>query len=72
MPGLVSMRTKRLERIVAVAHPDNRASRRVMEKPGMSCEPDAQYKGIRVLLYAIRRLGTPYVFWHIAFPEPPW
>ena len=42
-----------LERIVAVAHPGNRASRRVMEKLGMRYERDAVHKGIGVVLYAI-------------------
>ncbi|SRR5579864_980582 len=40
-------------RIVAIAHPDNRASRHVMEKLGMRYERNAQHKGIEVVLYAI-------------------
>jgi ribosomal-protein-alanine N-acetyltransferase len=42
-----------LTRIVAVAHPDRRASRRVMEKIPMRYERNAQHKGIDVVLYAI-------------------
>jgi ribosomal-protein-alanine N-acetyltransferase len=48
-----------LQRIVAVAHPDNRASRRVMEKLGMQYQRDAQHKGIGVVLYAIHASKTP-------------
>ena len=42
-----------LQRIVAIAHPDNRASRHVMEKLGMAFERNTLYKGIDVVLYAI-------------------
>ncbi len=48
-----------LQRIVAVAHPANLASRHVMEKLGMQYERDAQHKGIDVVLYAIHAPKTP-------------
>ena len=44
-----------LERIVAIAHPANRDSLRVMEKIGMRFEREAAHKGMRVVLYAIDR-----------------
>ncbi|MFZ0963452.1 MAG: GNAT family N-acetyltransferase, partial [Terriglobia bacterium] len=44
-----------LERIVAIAHPANRDSLRVMERIGMRFEREAFHKGIRVVLYAIER-----------------
>lgn len=44
-----------LKRIVAIAHPDNRASRHVMEKLGMHFERNTQHKGIDVVLYATQR-----------------
>jgi ribosomal-protein-alanine N-acetyltransferase len=44
-----------LERIVAIAHPANRDSLRVMERIGMRFEREAMHKGIRVVLYAIER-----------------
>lgn len=43
------------ERIVAIAHPANRDSLRVMERIGMRFEREAIHKGIRVVLYAIER-----------------
>lgn len=46
---------RRLERIVAVAMPDNLASRRVMEKLGMRYERDARYYNADVVYYAITR-----------------
>jgi len=48
-----------LQRIVAVAHPANLASRHVMEKLGMRYERDTQHKGIDVVLYAILAPKTP-------------
>jgi RimJ/RimL family protein N-acetyltransferase len=44
-----------LERIVAIAHPDNQASRRVMEKVGMKYEKDARYYETDVVYYAVHR-----------------
>ena len=45
----------RLERIIAIAHPANRDSLRVMERIGMRFEREAIHKGIRVVIYAIDR-----------------
>ncbi|HEY4949281.1 MAG TPA: GNAT family N-acetyltransferase [Candidatus Acidoferrales bacterium] len=45
----------RLERIVAVALPDNRASIHVMEKMGMKYERDMVHRGFDVVLYALNR-----------------
>ncbi len=42
-----------LTRVVAIARPENAASRRVMEKTGMVYERDHVYRGIPVVLYAI-------------------
>lgn len=44
-----------LERIVAVAKPENIASRRVMEKVGMKYEKDAYYYNNEVVYYSITR-----------------
>ena len=44
-----------LQRIVAIAHPANRDSLRVMERIGMRFEREAVHKGIRVVIYAIER-----------------
>lgn len=44
-----------LERIVAVASPGNRASRRVMEKVGMTYEKRDYYYGGECVYYAINR-----------------
>jgi RimJ/RimL family protein N-acetyltransferase len=46
---------RRFERIIAVTKPDNLASRRVMEKVGMSYEKDANYYGIDCVFYAVSR-----------------
>ena len=43
----------RLQRIVAIAQPDNRASLRIMEKLGMRYEGDAVHKGINIVVYAV-------------------
>lgn len=48
-----------LQRVIAVAHPDNRASRHVMEKLGMRYERDTQHKGIGVVLYSIHASEPP-------------
>lgn len=45
----------RLDRIVAIAQPANRASLRVMEKLGMRFEKEAKPRGFDVHLYAIAR-----------------
>ena len=45
----------RLDPIVAVAHPDNRASRRVLEKLGFRHEGPARYYGTEVAFYRLVR-----------------
>ena len=45
----------RLPRLVAIAHPPNLASRRVMEKVGMRFERQAPYQGIDCVWYAVGR-----------------
>jgi RimJ/RimL family protein N-acetyltransferase len=51
-----------LERIVAIALPENRASLRVMEKLGMRYERDIQHRGFEVVLYAVSRTpGVRYI-----------
>jgi RimJ/RimL family protein N-acetyltransferase len=42
-----------LERIVAVAHPDNTGSWRIMEKCGMKYEKSGQHYGMNVVYYSI-------------------
>ncbi len=44
-----------LDRIVAVTHPENVASQRVLEKVGMRYERMTDYDGVTVRLYAIER-----------------
>jgi ribosomal-protein-alanine N-acetyltransferase len=44
-----------LERIVAVAAPANAASRRVMEKAGMTMEGPGRHYGQETVLYSITR-----------------
>jgi RimJ/RimL family protein N-acetyltransferase len=44
-----------LERVVAAAHPENEASRRVLEKLGMRPNGTTQLDGVDVLLYALDR-----------------
>jgi len=46
---------KGLERIVGIVHPDNLASRRVLEKIGMRLEGEKEYFGMRCLRYAVSR-----------------
>lgn len=48
-------REKRLERIVAVAHPDNIGSWRIMEKCGMRYETNLHHYGMDCVYYAISR-----------------
>ncbi|HEV3259749.1 MAG TPA: GNAT family N-acetyltransferase [Gemmataceae bacterium] len=45
----------RLDRIVAIARPENQASRRVMEKVGMHFEKDAHFYQADVVYYAVSR-----------------
>ncbi len=47
-----------LSRIVAIARPDNSASRRVMVKLGLKYEADMVYKGVPVVRYAIDRAAA--------------
>jgi ribosomal-protein-alanine N-acetyltransferase len=47
----------RLGRVVAVAHPEHRASHRVMEKLGMTREADRRVFGMRAACYAIGPAG---------------
>ncbi|HUK51877.1 MAG TPA: GNAT family N-acetyltransferase [Candidatus Binatia bacterium] len=51
--------TAGLTRIVAIARPENRASRHVMEKLGMRYERDTVHKGIPVVLYSVERGPEP-------------
>jgi [ribosomal protein S5]-alanine N-acetyltransferase len=44
-----------LDRIVAVTHPENAASQRVLEKVGMRYERMTDYNGVTARLYAIER-----------------
>jgi [ribosomal protein S5]-alanine N-acetyltransferase len=44
-----------LERVVAVTHPDNRASRRVMEKIGMTLVGPGHHYGGETVLYEVER-----------------
>jgi len=44
-----------LERIVGISNPENKASRRVLEKLGLKYERDAHYYGIDVVYYALNR-----------------
>jgi [ribosomal protein S5]-alanine N-acetyltransferase len=49
----------RLERIVAIAQVENRASTHIMEKLGMKYERDTTHRGIDVVLFAIARRAWP-------------
>jgi len=44
---------KGLDRIVGIVHPDNLASRKVLEKIGMQLEGEKEYFGMRCLRYAL-------------------
>lgn len=46
-----------LDRIVSVAMPENTASIRIMEKLGLKLECEFEGKGVRLLRYAIERVG---------------
>jgi [ribosomal protein S5]-alanine N-acetyltransferase len=48
-----------LERIVAAAHPENEASRRVLEKLGMRSAGETVLDGTRALLFAIEPRDLP-------------
>lgn len=50
-----SFRELKLDPIVAVAHPDNLASRRVLEKLGFRDEGPARYYGTEVAFYRLSR-----------------
>lgn len=50
-----SFEVVKLERIVAIAKPENIASRRVMEKVGMKYEKDAYYYDNDVVYYSLSR-----------------
>ncbi len=49
--------TAGLTRIVAVAHPDNKGSWRIMEKCGMTYEKTEEHYGMDCVFYAISREG---------------
>jgi RimJ/RimL family protein N-acetyltransferase len=49
-----ALRDLPVERIVAIAIPENYASRRIMEKIGMRYERTISHKGFQVVLYATR------------------
>src|SRR5918911_4708346 len=46
---------RHFERVVAITRPEHTASRRVMEKIGMTYERDARYQEINVVQYCISR-----------------
>ena len=50
-----------LERIVAVAHPENTGSWRIMEKCGMRYEKTEQHYGIDCVFYGISREDFPVI-----------
>lgn len=47
--------TAGLERIIAVAVPENTGSRRIMEKCGMKYERNVEHYGMDVVLYSISK-----------------
>lgn len=47
-----------LERIISIAHPENRASHRVMEKAGLALQGKRAWRGGQVVWYAIHRSRT--------------
>lgn len=49
-------RQKNLNRIVAVAYPENTGSRRIMEKLGMRYEKNEEHYGIDSVFYAVSRV----------------
>ena len=42
----------KLERVISLIHPDNRASRRVTEKNGMTLEKETTFRGFPTLVFA--------------------
>lgn len=60
---------RKFERIIALARPDNLASRRVMEKAGMSYERDANFFDVDVVLYAMTR--SQYLTQSLTLCAPP-
>jgi len=50
-------KTKRMERIVSIAHRDNAASQRVMEKLGLQREGATTWRDQPIVWYAISRSG---------------
>jgi len=44
-----------LSKIIAPVHPDNARSIRVMEKAGMVCEGEIEYKGHQLPCYVVRK-----------------
>jgi len=46
-----------IDKIVAIAVPENKASIRVMEKVGMKYKKDYEYKGVTTVYYVIERSG---------------
>ncbi len=46
-----------LPTLIALAHPDNGASRRVMEKLGMTYDREAEYFGMRMVRYVMSAAG---------------
>ena len=57
-----------LERVVAIAQPENRASIRIMEKLGMRYERDTVHREIPVVLYAIHKSAAPRPAWNEKSP----
>ncbi|NLF70692.1 MAG: GNAT family N-acetyltransferase [Candidatus Anammoximicrobium sp.] len=55
------LRKLKLQRIVAVAHPDNRASLRVLDKLGMTFERLVVHENIEHVLYSKSRFPQPGV-----------
>jgi len=48
-----------LEDVVAFTLPENAASRRVMDKTGFTFEKEIEWKGLRHVLYRLRRANSP-------------
>ena len=51
------LKTLHLKRLVAMAKPENLASRRIMEKIGMQYEKNIQLYGVEWVFYAINKLN---------------
>ena len=45
----------KLERVISLIHPDNRASRRVTEKNGMTLEKETTFRGFPTLVFTCGR-----------------